>query len=340
VGLPVSEARVPTIAVFVNAVQVPGILAADIDLNSHLAANRFRIRASLTASGATIWNQTPLLITIRFGLDGALSTLMTGNADRVTIDPIRGEVSIDGRDLSSRLIASRIQQAFENQTASEVATQLATDQGLQAAVITTTQPVGRYFQNGHTQTSLDQHARTTTAWDLLIRLAEFEGFEVWVEDETLYFMPASTDFGTLSISPSDCISMDIQQSMSLSNNLEVTVKSWNCIGQHMVQQNASAGGTVGTPSNYVIVRPNLTAAAAQMLAQSVVNQMAAQARSVSFEMPGDLTTMPRMMLTLSDTGTAFDGSYVISDVERRLSFSHGFTQYVQARSPYWTVSST
>jgi hypothetical protein len=82
----------------------------------------------------------------------------------------------------------------------------------------------------------------------------------------------------------------------------------------------------------------MNAAAARVLAARVLDQMMSHARTITLEMPGDLTTMPRMTLILADTGTDFDNSYVISSVERRISFQHGFTQTVQARSPYWTTS--
>jgi hypothetical protein len=45
-------------------------------------------------------------------------------------------------------------------------------------------------------------------------------------------------------------------------------------------------------------------------------------------------------MTLADTGTDFDGDYVVSSIDRRLSMTGGFTQSIEARSPYWTISST
>jgi hypothetical protein len=84
----------------------------------------------------------------------------------------------------------------------------------------------------------------------------------------------------------------------------------------------------------------MTADAAQDLAERMLVQMSQQARCVRIEMPGDLTTMPRGTLRLMNTGTDFDDLYVITDVERRLSYRHGFLQTVQARIPPWTISST
>jgi hypothetical protein len=78
---------------------------------------------------------------------------------------------------------------------------------------------------------------------------------------------------------------------------------------------------------------------AQSIAQRVLGEMAQHALCVDIELPGELAMQPRMGLTLSDTGTDFDGLYVISDVERRMSFGQGFTQHVRARVPAWIASS-
>jgi phage protein D len=338
--LPVSEARCPSVSVFANGTQVNGILAVDVECNAHLAANRFGLVASLDASGPALWAQPQLTLEIWLGMGGASTRILLGDVDRIEIDPIGGEVRADGRDLTARLIAARIDQAFENQTASDIAKLLAAQVGLQPAVTPTTQPVGRYYQNGHTRTALDQHAHATTAWDLLIRLAEYEGFEAWVDGDVLNFAPSSGSFGVLPVTPGACVSMSLERSVGLSNPLEVVVKSWDSLGQQAVRQTATAGSGGVAPTRYVVVRPNMSAAAALVLARNTVNQMASHARTVRLEMPGDLTTTPRMALALSGTGTDFDATYVISAVERRLSFQHGFTQSVQARRPYWTISST
>jgi phage protein D len=342
VGLPGSETRLPTVSVAANGAPIPGIIEVELEANNYLAANRFRVVASLALARAAIWAMPDLQLRIQFGLNGAVATAMVGVIDRVSIDVIQGRVSVEGRDLTSRFIAARTEEAFENQTASGIATLLASRQGLLSAVTPTTTPIGRYYQNGHTRTTLGQHARATTQWDLLTHLAELEGFEVWVDGITLNFAPPSGQFGTLAITPRDCLSLTLDRSISLSNPIDVVVNSWDCRGQQAIAQTASANASAsaGAPSRYVVVRPNLTSVAARTLAQTVANQMAGHARTIRLEMPGDLTTAPRSLLTLADTGTDFDGNYVVSSIDRRLSMTGGFTQSIEARSPYWTISST
>jgi hypothetical protein len=89
----------------------------------------------------------------------------------------------------------------------------------------------------------------------------------------------------------------------------------------------------------VALRPNLSVGDAQILALRMASQLSGHERTLSYEIPADLTTMPRMQIQLADTNTDFDGSYTVYEVERRFSVRHGFTQQVQARRASWIVSS-
>jgi phage protein D len=330
--------RNPSAAVYLNGVLLQGVLVVDVEANSHLAANRFHIIASLTASGSALWAQPTLQVDIRYSLGDGWVSMLIGEVDRLEIDPIQREVRLDGRDLTARFMSARTEDAFENQTASEVATTLALRRGLLPAVIATTQPVGRSYQNTHTRTTLDQHSASTTEWDLLVHLAQRQSYDVWVNGNTLNFAPLGPSLNFINVTPADCISIQLERSLSLSGAFEVVVKSWDCRGQQAVKQSSTRGSDDSSGNsipNYVLIRPNLTSAEAQTLADDVVNQMASHGRTIRLEMPADLSTVPRMILNLSNTDTDFDGIYVISDVARRLSFKHGFVQAVQARSPSW-----
>jgi phage protein D len=326
------------VAVTVNGELVGGVLEAEVSSNSHLAADRFRLRLALDATGASLWTSGDLQVGVQFGLDGAWAPMILGPVDFVEIDPISGEVAVDGRDLTALLIEARTQETFQNQTASEIATLLAARHGLTANVTETSTPVGRDFQSQYDRTTLDQHGRSTTEWDLLTRLAEQEAFDVWVSQRTLNFVPAAPG-AVVSLTLGDCTAMRLERTLSLQNNLAVVVKSWDCRGGTSISQTATLGANGGAAANYVIVRPNVAANVAQAMAQRVLGQMAQHALCIDLEMPGELSLQPRMSLAISDTETSFDGLYVISDVERRISFTHGFTQHVRARVPPWIASS-
>jgi len=316
---------------------VAGVLDVEISSNSYLSADRYRLRVSLTASGYAMWAANQIELDIQLGLDGAWTSMILGLADCVEVDPARGEVLVEGRDLTARFITARTQENFENRTASDIATTLALRQGLAPAVTPTTALVGRDFQNDHSRTTLDQHAKSTTEWDLLTRLAEQEGFDVWVTGRVLNFSPLALDDAPLLLTPEDCISIRLERNLALSSGLSVSVKSWDCRGNQAITQTAAISGNAGTAASYVVVRPNMGAEAAQSLAQRILAQMAQQARRVAIEMPGDLTTQPRDTLVVAGTGTDFDGIYILTAVERRMSFQHGFLQTIEARIPPWTA---
>jgi phage protein D len=315
---------------------VPGILDVEVDSNSYQSANRYRVRASLTASGYDVWAADQIQLEIRLALDGAWESMILGPVDRIAVDPARDEVVVDGRDLTASFIEARTQESFENQTSSDIATTLALRHGLVPMVTPTTALVGRNFQNDHVRSTLDQHARSSTEWDLLVRLAELENFDVWVDGQTLNFAPLGANSDPILLMPSDCISMRLERSVALTAGLSVAVKSWDCRGTQSISQTATTSGYSGDAASYVVVRPNMTADAAQNLASRIVSLMAQQGRVVHIDMPGDLTTCPRGSLTITDTGTDFDGLYMITSVERFISFEHGFSQTVEARFPPWT----
>jgi hypothetical protein len=331
-----NSVRAPSIAVFADGLPVAGLLDVEISSNNYLSANRYRLRASLSASGYEIWSAEQIRLEIRLGLDGAWKSMILGPVDRVEVDPACGEVVVEGRDLTALFIEARTQENFDNRTSSEIAVALALRQGLVPVVVPTTNLVGRSFQNDHSRTTLDQHARSTTEWDLLIHLAELEGFDVWVDGLILNFAPLNALGASLFLTPQDCISMRLERSLPLASGLTVSVKSWDCRGTRAILQTATTSSSGKTAANYVVVRPNLTSTAAQTLAQRILSQMAQQGRTISIDMPGDLTTQPRAALAITNTGTDFDGVYVVTAVERRVSFRHGFTQTIEARIPPWT----
>ena len=208
-----------------------------------------------------LWASSQLLIEIRIGLNEQWVSLITGLADGVSIDPIAGEVSVAGRDLTSLFVGAQIEESFENQTSSDIATLLAARQGLAASVAPTGTLIGRYYQNGRTRTTLPQHARATTQWELLCWLAQLENFDVWVDGRTLNFQPLDQREPSFVISPRDCLRLNLHRAMDLAAGITVTVKSWDSLSQTAIVQSASnaddvqaCGDQVGHTPEFVVRR--------------------------------------------------------------------------------------
>jgi hypothetical protein len=332
------DVRQPGLQVLVNGAPLRGVYDAEIHTNAYLAADRFSFRSALAADDAALWSAIPLQVEIRAGLEGAWQSLIVGQGDTLQIDPIAGDVELSGRDGTALFIAAQTHESFENLTSSDVASLLAGRHGLTATVNPTTELIGRFYQAGHSRTALSQHGRATTEWDVLSWLAQQEGYEVWVSGTTLYFQPPAMPSGYVTISPDDCLAMELGRDLAIGAGFSLQVQSWDCALQQVVSESAMYGNGATSGASMIALRPNLGPADAQLLAQRITAQLSSHERTVSFEAPADLVTVPRMQMQLYGTNTDFDGAYTIYDVERRFSAKRGFTQFVRARRSSWTIS--
>ena len=200
----------------------------------------------------------------------------------------------------------------------------------------TSTPVGRYYQSEHDQVTLDQFSRATTEWDLLVFLAQHEGFDVWVAGNALYFQPGAAQLASRSLLPSDCIELRMERALTLAGDVEVVVKSWNSRQQSEVVQVASrpgsGSGAAGSSQRYVYVRPNLLPDQALQLAQRILADVSCHERVVRATMPGDVVLSPRSFVSLQGTGTDFDQVYQVAEVEREFSLARGFVQHLHVKT--------
>jgi phage protein D len=335
--------RQPRLRVLANGTEVAGAIDASVTSNNHYAADCFRV--TLAPIPVALAATADITLEVQFSLDGGASftSLVQGAVDMLDLDPVQGTLTLIGRDLTAALIETRTQDTFANQTSSEIATTLAGRHGLAANVTATSTPVGRYWELEHDRLVLNDFSRATTEWDLLVTLAQHEGFDVWISGTTLNFQPPQPSNAPQAVlrptatetGPVNVVSLRLERSLTLAGAVQVTVKSWHSrMGSACVQSASSAGasGQAGTPLSYVYVVPNLTADQALNLAQQRLATLTQHERVVSAEMPGELSLAPRMMLRLEGTGTDFDQSYWIDEIERRLSVGHGFTQRLRAKN--------
>jgi phage protein D len=331
--------RQPRLRVLANGAEVAGAIEASVTSNNHYAADRFHV--TLAPIPVTLAATAAITLEVQFSLDGgaSFSSLVQGVVDMLDLDPVQGTLTLIGRDLTATMIETRTQDTFANQTSSEIATTLAGRHGLAANVAATTTPVGRYWELEHDRLVLNEFSHATTEWDLLVTLAQHEGFDVWVGGNTLNFQPPlasnapqavlrpmATETGSVNV-----MSLRLERALTLAGAIEVTVKSWHSRQGSTCMQTASNGGA-GNPLSYVYVVPNLTPDQALNLAQKRLAELTQHERVVSVEMPGELALAPRMMLRLEGTGTDFDQSYWIDEIERHLSVRHGFTQRLRAKN--------
>jgi phage protein D len=337
--------RAPRLRVMSNSQEMPGAVSAEVTLNSYYHANTFQLQ--FAASAGVVWDvDPPLLVEVDFSIDEGNSwvPLITGEVDHQEFCLEKGTLDISSRDLSSRLIAKRIQTMYQNQTSSEIATQFAQENGLTPQVTSTSTLVGRYYQQDHTNSTLGQFSRPTTEWDLLVFLAQREGFDVFVQGTALYFQPITPPnadpYVIRWVPPSpvprlNVVSLKLQRSLTLAKDIEVNVQSFNSNQSRSFVRKAHGsipGYKGGQTQKYVYVRPNLTEDQAQQLANSLLTELSKHERVVDVEMPGELMLTPRNLVQIQGTGTSFDQVYYIQTITRSISFDEGFRQSLKLKN--------
>jgi hypothetical protein len=190
--MPLQSSGTTNIQVSVNGDQMPRLLRASIATTNCFAADTYSITFAIDSpSDTAFWSMISsayleVTAVVPF-TSGGYQSLITGMADTIHVDPIRGTVGVEGRDLSSSMIDSYRQQDFVNQSASEIVSAVAQYHNLQAVVTPTEGNIGRYYSDGYTKLSLGQFSRLQSDWDLVVQLARENDFDVFVESRLLYF---------------------------------------------------------------------------------------------------------------------------------------------------------
>lgn len=320
------ETRVPRLRVLADGVEVPGVIAASVDANNHLAADRFRVVLAAGAGGLAAVDAVGARLDVQVALGGVWTSLVVGEADSVGYDPLQGVIEVDGRDLSAMLIDARVDETFANRTSSEIVEVLAGRHGLGVEATATATMAGRYYQSNHDQMTMGTFSRAMSEWDLLSYLAVREGFDLYVTGDVLRFAASGGDAPVV-LMPADCLSLQLEHALGMERAIEVTVRSWDQRGAQAVAQTALGGGK-GRAWKHAVVRPNLPPDEAQRLAERVLSDLVRHARTASLSMPGDVGLTPRAGVELRGTGSDWDGVYAVSEVRRSVSMSQGFVQRV------------
>jgi hypothetical protein len=222
---------------------------------------------------------------------------------------------------------------------------LAQAAGLTPVVAVTKTPVGRYYQIDHARMALGGFHSSITQWDLLIYLAQQEGFDLFVSGTSLYFQPAATSATPYNIfwqlgadgePNANVINLRLKHALTLAKGVSVTIKSWHSGLKRAITaktadptyKDKSGAGT----QDYVFYVPNLTPQQAIDLANQRYADITRHLRQISFECPGDLVLSPRLVVVLTGTGTAFDATYFPDDINLALSQDGGFTMSVTAKN--------
>ena len=278
------------------------------------------------------------------GVDGPWTTLLAGEADKISVSPIAGEVRVSGRDLTRRFIDARTQESFQNNTASEIVTLLAARRDMKADVTDTATLVSRYYVQDHDRVTHGQLGRVTTEWDLLHNLAQQEGFDLYVTGRTVHFHPTNDPAKSepfvvswdQAVLGGDIEDISLDRSLTLAKDVIVVVKSWSSRHGRGFTRTSPAGAKPareGTKlgQQYVFTRPNLTEDRAQKLADSLREDITRHERTGSLTIPVELALSPRGMIQIEGVAGGWGGPFYVALIERSFSLS-GATETIQFKN--------
>ena len=330
----------PAARVLVNGSPIIGVVRAEVISNNYFSADCFKIEFAIgdaPLSPPAFWaNLLGIEADVQFSQDGVgFTSLIIGQVDSVVLDQVSSRVLVSGRDYTAALTEAVVEESFSNRTASEVVEILAAENGLAYTAAPTTTIIGRYYEDAHAISGLDQFSRLTTQWDLLVYLARQEGFDLFFSGRVLNFQPSGQSAQSMVVTSQDCTALRLKRSLVLSRDIELTIRSWNSRQQTAYVQSflgVAAGGGATPPIKYRTTHPNLTPDQITSLGFRRIAELASHERCVEIEMPGELVLTPRDQLTVVGTSTQFDQIYQVQAIHRCLHPGSGFGELITAVS--------
>ncbi len=342
-----------------NSGYVDGWFSIEIDNNAYRSADTFRIVfviSQLPAAYSANWFSVQTVISVEifagfpsdpnnYGVND-LTSLLYGNVDDVTIDPVGGVIELSGRDLTALLIDTKTSEAFANNTSSQIAVILANRHGLTPVVTATTKIIGDYYAADHINTNTEK-----SEWEILSDLANIEGFMIFVKAKSLYFQswPDSQSEpyviqwqapdSTTSTPQSNAVTLSFSRNLTISKGVTVEVHSWNTKQEKgfteswpKTAKQVQAGQSAAKTQVYKKTVANLTPDSALDLAKKIYKQIILHEMKMDCYLPADLLLDCTKAIQVRGTNTAFDQTYYPENIRRTMSVSEGFRMNISAKN--------
>lgn len=335
-----SIARKPILLASLNGNIALPCFETEITNTSHFTSDTFRAHFALSNMppdlGASYWSDSAndqIQISLGFANSNPVPFIL-GQVDNAEIDQFKQTLILTGRDLSAQFIDTKTTEKYQNLTSSDIAGKLADLHGMQKNIAQTTTKVGTFYVEDQVNLTREQ-----SQWDLLIFLAEHEGFDLWVTGNTLNFQPSVdlqqdtpyvliySDNGKGGAGKfSTFTDLKMNRSQTLAKDVIVKVRSWNQIDARAFEvtakrTQASKGQRAGGPAQtYAFTVPNLNQQSALNFAQQKVEEISRHERVITAELAGDNSLSIRTPVQLVGTNTSFDQKYYPDTITRHVSF--------------------
>jgi Rhs element Vgr protein len=273
-------------------------------------------------------------IEIAMGWNRSAQTVFKGEITHVELEATATSaplLTVRGYARSHRLHRGRYQRSFLNVTDSDLAKKIAGEVGLSAQTDSTPVVHDYVFQNNQTN------------WEFLKERALRNGYELFVDDRSLYFrkpkvgqneVPAQTLGAGL-------LSVRIMQSSSFQAN-QVTVQAWDPKTKQQIVGQATSGGlhpsiglgktgaqvsqsAFGPAKHYVVSRPVASQSEATTLAQAICDDLDGSFIQVEGVCIGNTQIVPGKTVELKGLGTKLSGKYYVTSATHTISPDQGYT---------------
>jgi phage protein D len=340
-----SESRSPVAQLLLSGTPLTGLYEVDVESNGYHDADTFSASFLLSdlprSYGIAYWAKTSgAQIEVKLGTN-SLRSIFVGQVDDVRIDPVDNTISIGGRDLSSRLIETTTEDKHPNLQSHKLVERYAAEHGLKVVA-----PASSFLVGAHYGDDSSMLLSGRSEWDVLSFLAQQEGRSLFVDRDTLYFIPAdksaSNTFvlrfdGSLGAPITNVESVSFGRALTVATDVTVKVRSWHAEDKKAYSKTATAVKKDGRKKSgkshtYSVVAPNLTPEQAQERAKAVLADITHSEVSLEFAGPAYDDVTVRTQIRVEGTGTGFDQLYWPDTITRRWSWDDGYKWSVTAKN--------
>jgi phage protein D/phage baseplate assembly protein gpV len=341
-----NKAQVPQIAIKVNGADLPPAkmnllyeaeIESTLDLPSMFTL-RFYDDENLTlADGSTFALGATVQIDL-VDVEAQVDTFVSVMKGEITaLEPEFTEdmqilLTVRGYDRAHRLNRGAKTRAFVNSTDSDIIKKIASEAGLSATIESTTEVFEHIFQDDKTD------------FTFIHERAHRIGYEVFVDDKTLYFRKPKGGRGDVTLEWGKNL-RGFRPRMTLAKQVnQVTVKGWDSKTKKEIVGTASSssispqigegkwGGQAAqsaiSASEHLVVRRTVaTQSDANLVAQAIlddINAQFVQADGLAF---GEPNLIAGKKVQIDKVGTRFGGKYVVTSARHVYSSTGGYDTY-------------
>jgi phage protein D len=326
------------------------MIECTVYLTNYQSASEFTAELALDSAddpGIQFWSNQSGPITASIEGDNGDGTgqgvLISGTINRVSINMRTRVVSVHGTDQTQKLINTRSDESFQNQTPSQIVTTIAGRHGLTPHVDSSSDKAGKTFDFNNFAFNSD----IQNDWDTLVQLAEREGKVVYIIGNDLYWTTAGNTTGSnlditytpptpASYATGNFVELKVMIDYELAT-ADSKLTSWHTSKKApVVGEEPITGGSAGNAGEGSIEfydrKPGLTQDQAQAQATSTAKMAGAFQKQIEIDVPGDVTVTQSMMVNLSGTQSSWDQAYYIESVTHKFSTHQGYRMTIEAKN--------